>query len=271
MATTAESTSATNVAEIESQGFTMIPGFVDRAITAQVRETIDRAIADGRPGDTGTTPLLYRIMHPFDAPVMRTLAADARLAEVARQALRAEHLRLRQQMFMKTTRAAQLKPPRPVAGGHVDSPFLPRERDATPRQTYMQFFVYCSDVAHDGGSVYVSPGSHKLAYDAFGKSGKDADREFYAPPWVGTLKLPPFIEVTGGEGDLIVFDPMCVHTGSDNRLDAPRYVYHCSYHDASATWIERNRKELCDPFPPSLIAAMPEDMRSLVPTTLLEN
>ncbi len=258
---------ARNAAELRQQGFTVLRGFVDHAITTSVRDFIDRMMAAGVPGGEGTSRFQYRINHPCDDPLLAALAADERLAEVARQCLGCRgpaDLRLRQQVFMKTVRAENPSPaPR---GSHIDSPFLPKERDAAPRQTYIQFFLYCNDVAPGGAGVWVSPRSHTRAYEHFARLGRDEDREIYAPAWVAGLECEPLLEVTGGEGDLIVFDPMCIHSPSDNHTDQPRYVYHCSYFDASAPWIGRHRDKLCDPFPPSLCESLPAGMKSLVST-----
>src|SRR3954452_4923385 len=87
------------VSQFEQQGFTLLSGYVDRAATAAVRISIDEALAAGRRGDTGTTRSLYRIMQPYDKPIMSTLAADERIAAVARACLRCvdpSDLRLRQ-------------------------------------------------------------------------------------------------------------------------------------------------------------------------------
>ena len=74
------------------------------------------------------------------------------------------------------------------------------------------------------------------------------------------------IEVLAQEGDLIIFNPMCLHSASANVSDVSRYVYFASFHHVSATWLREQLVEMKYevPFPPGFKEALPAHARQLL-------
>ena len=50
------------------------------------------------------------------------------------------------------------------------------------------------------------------------------------------------IEITASEGDCVIFNPMCLHSGSSNSTDDPRYVYFQSYFTRTAGYLAAGLK-----------------------------
>ena len=72
------------------------------------------------------------------------------------------------------------------------------------------------------------------------------------------------IEVCADDGDLLIFNAMCLHGSSRNRTQQPRYVYFTSFYDPSATWLV----DFCrstyyrDDFPDTLRDGLAPELRS---------
>jgi ectoine hydroxylase-related dioxygenase (phytanoyl-CoA dioxygenase family) len=256
--------------ELEEQGYTLLPGLIDRETTAGIREFIDRTIEGGhvKQPERGSSTFHHRICHPIEDPIAVRLASDPVVLELAARSLRAENLRLRQQMFMLTTRGDQPPPARPD-GWHADTIFLPEEWDDAPRKTFIQLFYYCTPVRPGGAATMVIPGSHKLTLAAAGEANLKTDEERWAfardVVRLSGTDVSQGIELTCEEGDVALFSPMLLHSGSNNVTDQPRYAFHCSFHDASAGRIRHlPRPTFYDIFPDSMVAAMPEELRPLL-------
>ena len=256
--------------ELEEQGYTLLPGLIDRDTTGAIREFIDRTIRAGhiKQPERGSHALHHRICHPIEDPIVAELASDPTVLELAKQSLRAENLRMRQQMFMLTLPSGK-PPPAAPDGWHADTVFLPEEWDGTPRTTFIQLFYYCSSVRAGGAATMVIPGSHKLTLAAVGKANPRSEEERAAVARdlvrLSGADLSRGIELTCEEGDVALFSPMLLHSGSNNVTNQPRYVFHCSFHDACAVRIrELPRPTFYDIFPPSMEAAMPPPLRPLL-------
>jgi ectoine hydroxylase-related dioxygenase (phytanoyl-CoA dioxygenase family) len=74
------------------------------------------------------------------------------------------------------------------------------------------------------------------------------------------------IEVPANEGDLIVFNPMALHSASGNASDTPRYVYFASFMDVSAKRLdeELTKTNYRSNFPDSLRAGLPADLKNML-------
>lgn len=256
--------------ELEEQGFTLLPGLIDRQTTADIRAFIDRTIGEGhqKQPERGSGKFHHRICHPIEDPIVARLASDPVILELAARSLRAENLRMRQQMFMLTTRGEQPPPAKPD-GWHADTIFLPEEWNDTPRKTFIQLFYYCNAVPPGGAATMVIPGSHKLTLAAIEKANlqTEEDRWTFAKDAVrlSGADLSQSVELTCEEGDVALFSPLLLHSGSNNVTDQPRYAFHCSFHDASAGRIRHlPRPTFYDIFPDSMVTAMPEELRPLL-------
>ncbi|HZO88368.1 MAG TPA: phytanoyl-CoA dioxygenase family protein [Chthonomonadaceae bacterium] len=260
---------ASHLRELDEQGFTLLPGFVDRETTAAIRAFIDETLRAGYTplSDRGSTRFHYRICHPIEAPIAAQPASDRRILDIAARCLRAENLRLRQQMFMLTLPCGD-PPPSVPDGWHIDIPFLPTEWQATPSQIFIQFFYYCSPVRPGGAATMAVPGSHKLTYAAAADlcRTEEGRRAFTRDPaGLASVDTSQGIEVLAEEGDVLIFNPMLVHSGSKNVTQQPRYAFHCSFHDHSSDRVRRLPAPVFyDTFPASMEAAMPADLRPLL-------
>jgi ectoine hydroxylase-related dioxygenase (phytanoyl-CoA dioxygenase family) len=253
--------------ELDEQGFTLLPGFTNRETTAAIREYIDRTLREGSPSDPNRrgSGFHHRICHPMEDPITVRLANDPALLALATTALRAENLRLRQQMFMLTL-PCDAEPPARPDGWHIDTPFSPEEWNATPRKVFLQVFTYCSPVDAGGAATMVIPRSHHKTYAAVANCATDEERRELCRDIVRNAGVDPgeAIEVLCEEGDTVLFNPMMIHSGSNNVTDRPRYAFHCSFHDASAERIRNLSPIFYDQFPDSMVAAMPEELRPLL-------
>lgn len=258
-----------NLEELEELGYTLLPRFIDKETTADIRRFIDDSIANKRysGAERGSSTFHYRVCSPIEHPIAAQLASDRRILEVAAKSLRAEHLRLRQQMFMLTNPCGAL-PPSKADGWHIDTPFTTAEWRATPSKVFIQFFYYCSPVKSGGAATMVVPRSHKLTYPAADAIlGTD---DGYNTFWRNTAELAQIDlsqaqEVIVDEGDVLIFNPMTLHTGSNNVTDAPRYAFHCSFYDQSSEKVRSlPRPTFYDIFSESMIAQMPLDLLPLL-------
>jgi uncharacterized membrane protein YkvA (DUF1232 family) len=82
--------------ELEEQGYTLLPGLIDRNTTAEIREFIDRTIAEGhvKQPERGSNKFQHRICHPIEDPIMVRLASEPTLPRAAKLALGAAVLYL---------------------------------------------------------------------------------------------------------------------------------------------------------------------------------
>lgn len=253
--------------QLDEQGFTLLPGFTDRETTAAIRDFIDRNLGHRHEGQSirDVSQYHFRICHPMEDPITVQLATDRRLLEIARQALRAENLRLRQQMFMLTNPCGAEGPSRPD-GWHIDTPFGPEEWNGTPRRIFLQVFTYCTPVRSGGAATMVIPRSHHKTYAAVAGCITDEERRELCRNIVQNAGVDPAdaIEVICEEGDMVLFNPMMIHSGSNNVSNEPRYAFHCSFHDHSAERIRNLSPIFFDQFPPSMEVSMPEDLRPML-------
>jgi len=258
------------VREVEDIGFSLLKGGLAPEECAEIIEFMDRTIAAGHVKDPGrgSSEFHHRICHPIEDPICARLAAHPRLRSVATECLRAENLRMRQQMFLLTQPCGKPGPAK-ADGWHVDTLFLPEEWDDAPRKAFLQVFCYATTVRAGGAATLVVPYSHHRTLAAAGRAAPatEAERWQVAGSIVerSGVDLREAIEVTCDAGDIVFFSPMLLHSGSNCVTDEPRYAFHCSYHDASATRIRNLPAPVFyDTFPASMEAAVPADIRPLL-------
>jgi hypothetical protein len=113
------------------------------------------------------------------------------------------------------------------------------------------------------------PGSHRPALAAASAAGfrTEEERWEFGRKLIrqANIDVSRAVELTCDEGAIALFCPMLLHSGSNNVTDRPRYVYHCSYHDASAERVRRlPAPGFYDTFPASMEQAMPAALRPLL-------
>ena len=173
-------------------------------------------------------------------------------------------MRLREQILSRTDPV----PPPYSNSFHIDAPFLLEEYEASPRQTFFQMVQYCNTVTPGGAGVMIIPRSHKLTYAVNQGPRTEEDRKALSmnPFEVAGVDPKDGIEVCANDGDLLIFNAMCLHGSSRNRTKQPRYVYFTSFYDPSATWLVDfcRTKNYRDDFPDTLRDGLAPELRSML-------
>ena len=251
----------TRLAEIEDRGYTIFPGWLDRAFTAELRAHVD-AVA-GPVGKTGKTRNDLR--HPIPGAIMGPLAANPATIELGRLLLGGDpELRMREQVLIRSD--PQPPPYARELGYHIDAAFCRAEVEAVPKQVYYQMLHYLSTVKPGGAGVHIVPGSHRFSYATLFGDDPGSDTGPLDSNTSGAGHRDDGVEICAEEGDLIVFNPLCFHSASQNRSDRARYVYFTSFYDTSAARLIEfvRRTGYRDQFPDSLRQAMPSEQRPLL-------
>ncbi len=259
--------SEVSLSELEERGYTVISNFLPLTTTTALRETIDRLAPSILPADIPDVRRVYDLRHPLSEPIMAEIITP-KLIALAQDTLRVpevSRLRLLEQVLIRTD---PKPPPYSSTGWHIDWAFYPREYYATPKQTYYHMVHACSTVEAGGGAFTIVPRSHHLTYKATAQCETDEElEEFKKNPaeWAG-VNLSEGVEVLAQEGDLIIFNPMCLHSASANSRKQPRYVYFASFFDVSAERLLHNMKQTnyLKGFPDDLRNALPVEYRTLL-------
>ncbi|MBA3685869.1 MAG: phytanoyl-CoA dioxygenase family protein [Planctomycetes bacterium] len=251
-------------ARLEERGYDVLPGFMEPQLVARLRQHIDQLL-----GPPATTPggAVRELRHPITGDILAEILYREPLIALAMDELGITargDLRLLEQVLIRTDPAEHGGGP---GGWHIDMAFAPEDFAATPKRTYYHHVQALSDVAPGGGSFMIVPGSHRLTYAA--AAGLDAEglKRLHADPaGLAGVDLTQGIEVTARSGDLIVFNPMCVHAGSVNRTSQPRYVYFSSFGDISAQrlWQQLKDTNYRKPWPSALIEHRPAELAKLL-------
>ena len=158
--------------------------------------------------------------------------------------------------------------PPPVSGWHLDKVFLKRHYDARPRQVYFHMVHCLNTVAPGGGAFTIVPGSHHKAFAAAEKIGSEDElaQLLAHPAEKAGIDVSQAIEVNAKEGDLLVFNPMALHSASANGGTESRYVYFASFYDVSADYLIRDLTKLNyrPNFPDSLRDNLPGELKYLL-------
>ena len=249
------------LAEIEDQGYTIFPGWLDCGFTAQLRTHVD-AVA-GPVGQTGTPRNDLR--HPIPGEIMGRLAANPATIELGRLLLGGDpELRMREQVLIRSD--PEPPPYAPELRYHIDAAFCRAEFEAVPKQVYYQMLHYLSTVQPGGAGVHIVPGSHRWSFETLFDDDPGRDTAPLDSNTSAAGHRDDGIEICAGEGDLILFNPLCFHSASQNRTDRPRYVYFTSFYDTSAARLIEfvRRTGYRDQFPDSLRQALPPGLRPLL-------
>jgi len=254
---------------LEEQGYVVVPGFLDRG-TAAVRSHIDRLVPAVAPVEDAAAPRLHTLRHPIPGAIMARLASNPVLLALAARLLDARDpadLRLLEQVLIRTDPGPL---PAGPTGWHVDMAFFPDQYESRPRRTYYHMVHACSTVQPGGGAFMIVPGSHRRTYSATAALPRSEEAlEAFKHNVVersGCDLMREAVEVCPEEGDLLIFNPMCLHSASRNVRTEPRYVYFASFFDASATWL-RNRLDQIgyrSGFPESLRDGLPAPLKRLL-------
>lgn len=251
--------------QLETEGYTIFPGFSDKATTSRIRQHMDSLLPPIAPPEAPTKSRVNTLRHPIPGAIMADILNNPHLLELASKTLYSSDLRLLEQVLIRTD-PSQAKPG--ADGWHIDMAFLPEHYGARPRQTYFHMVHALNTVPPGGGATTIIPGSHHKTY---AKARKLGSVEALAtlkknPIEEAGLDLNEAIEVCPQEGDLLIFNPMCLHSASPNISDQSRYVYFASFLDGSAEYMQNFLKDTNyqRAFPNSMRDALPENLRNLL-------
>ncbi len=250
--------------QLERDGYTVFSNFSDKKITAKLCAHMDSLLPPVAPRKEASVRRVNELRHPIPGAIMAEVLDNPRLLELARQILHARDLRLLEQVLIRTD-GQQAVPG--ATGWHIDMAFLPEHYNARPRQTYFHMVHALSTIPPHGAATMLLPGSHHKTYRAAQKLGLDGLETLKADPiGVAALNLADVIEVRANEGDLFVFNPMCLHSASTNLSNQPRYVYFVSFMDKSAAHLREHLKKVNyqRAFPDSLRDNLRADLQSLL-------
>lgn len=257
--------------QLDNNGYTIIPNFIDKQLTARIREHMDSLLPPISPRE-GEISRTHTLRHPIPGEIMAEILNRPALLDLAKEILYSQDLRLLEQVLIRTD-SREAKPedagPTRATHWHIDKTFLPEHYNARPRQTYFHMVHALSNVPKGGGGTTVIPGSHKKSFAAAEKIGTvdGLDELKQNPIEVAGLDLNDAIELHPTEGDLLVFNPMCLHSASSNISDSPRYVYFASFYDSSAQYLQRNLtpgNHYSNVVPDSLRDNLPAELQSLL-------
>ena len=253
----------TRLEELEEQGYTIFPGYLDGATTAAIRAHVD-AIAG--PVEIGADHRAARrdLRHPIEGAIMARLASDSTTLELAAALIGSRQLRLREQVLIRSDPSP---PPYEAMRWHIDAAFCRAEFAARPRQVYYQMLHCCSTVSPGGAAFMIVPESHRLSLKANEETEKERGRQPIEGQTAGIdEEVEGGIEICADDGDLIVFNPLCYHSASPNRTRQPRYVFFTSfYHPSASRLVELVRRTgYRDHFPDSLRTALAPELQALL-------
>ncbi len=252
------------LAELEGQGYTVFPGYLDRATTAAIRAHIDHLAGPVTSADQDSAAR-HDLRHPIPGELMPRLASHPTTLELAAILIGSRDLRLREQVFIRTDPSP---PPYQPLRWHIDAAFCRAEFEATPRQVYYQMLHCCSTVSSGGAAFMIVPGSHRLSLEASDEAEREGGRNpiQHQTAAVTGLQKNDGIEVCANDGDLIVFNPLCYHAASPNRTEQPRYVFFTSfYHPSAARLVELVRRtRYRDDFSDSLRQGLAPELQALL-------
>lgn len=255
---------------LEEHGYAVVPTFLEHDTTAAIRAHIDGLAGPVAPLDDADAKRVHVFRHPIPGEIMIELATRPQLLELAMSLLRIRQrrdLRMLEQVLIRTD---PKPPPHGPGGWHVDFVFRPDDYHSTPRRTYYHMVHACSTVPPGGGAFMIVPGSHRLTYAAAGRTTNPEELAALKndPATVAGIDLNRAIEVCPQDGDLLIFNPMCLHSASGNATDRPRYVYFASFADASAKrlWDHMTETHYRDKILETLRARLPAEHQELVAT-----
>jgi len=251
--------------QLEEDGYTVFPQFLDADTTARIRRHMDSLLPPVAPRDDPSAKRLHTLRHPIPGEIMAEILANPKLIALAGQLLNASDLRLLEQVLIRTDPANQEPGAR---GWHVDMPFFPSHYDASPRQTYYHMVHALNPVAPHAGAFTIVPGSHKKTYAATAKLSDEKELKEFQSNVIekAGIDISEAIEVLPEDGDLLVFNPMALHSASANVGEHSRYVYFASFFDTSADYLQRrlDEKNVRGHFPDSLRDNLPDELKILL-------
>jgi ectoine hydroxylase-related dioxygenase (phytanoyl-CoA dioxygenase family) len=198
------------LAEMNDQGFTVIPDFMDAATLAEVRAGLEPFLGAhlGRNAFEGfSTERVYTLV--ARGGVFERLTEEPRLMEILSRVLLPDFL-------LTASQAISIRPGETAQSLHTDDGFyrLPRPRPAVSYSIIAAIDPFTAE----NGATEVIPGSHRWGDPgAPGRPATHAEME----PLLVPMEIPA--------GAAVVFPGTLVHRGGANRTDRPRLAFTNQY------------------------------------------
>lgn len=241
---------ARRLAALDSDGYTVIPGFLDpptlAEATARLRELLGQH--KGRNDFEGEkTERVYTLV--ARGKVFERIVEDARIMALLDAIFQPNYL-------LTATQAICIHPGETPQPFHADDGFypIPRPRPMVSLSTIVAIDPF---TAENGGTEYI-PKSHRWSDDEIagtyllGDGADSQENEDRLAAMAVTARLQP--------GDCIVFAGTLIHRGGGNRSDAPRLAFTNQY---CAPWA-RTQENFYLGVPPEKIKAMSPKVQSLL-------
>lgn len=201
---------ARHVAEIEDQGWTVLPGAHDAAWVARAQAAIP-AMQERRAVGSADRPWMVDELLELEPALTLEAITRERVLAVA-EGLIGPHVQV------ESTTVATVPPclhePQLLTGWHRDL-FALFPDGAYRRPWLFNAMAYLQDLDDAVGPLWVVPGSHRLPVTV-DEGAKQAMR-------VDAVALRP------RAGDVVVFHNALLHSGSHNRSDGPRRFFCVTY------------------------------------------
>lgn len=226
---------AKNLAQLDEEGYTVIPAFLDPATTARLRAHMDNLLPPIDPPQMHAHPVARVLRHPMPGAIMAEVLSQ-RLITLAQELLGSTRLRLLEQVLIRTD-PSFTKPG--AYGWHVDQTFHPSQYFTRPRLTYYHMVHALNTVPPGGGAFTIVPGSHRRNYERTANLTTVAELKSFHQrvTSIAADELGTGIEVLARDGDLLIFNPMALHSASNNSTLTSRYVYFASFADEAADYL----------------------------------
>src|SRR5690349_11522448 len=124
--------------QLEHEGYTVFPKFLDTETTARIRAHMDTLIPPVEPREAAHAKRLHVLRHPIPGAIMADILANPRLLEIAAWVIepnQSDDLRLLEQVLIRTDPNQAETGPQGPTGWHIDMAFMPEHFQARPRQT----------------------------------------------------------------------------------------------------------------------------------------
>ena len=287
--------------ELAELGYTVIRSFLSPDECARARLAIDGAFGPqpveavdhlvGFPSQTHSSGWFHSVCHPNPATVCVVDAMDKMTAAHC-EFLRSDraHIKLNGYSLIRTDPyegADAVRPHTNPTSIHIDNAFLPKHDVATPRELYSRSIVYLNQVTEGGAPIIVWPRAHKAAAEVVQRLVSEQGEEAYhgvrwrdeviatmtqRPPtadpaagydtreviWPG---VGPATEVLMGEGDMIMFEPMSMHSASRCMNGTSRYCWVTSFHDDRVQALPHKLYQ--DSFHPEFLERLAPDLQCI--------
>jgi len=234
--------------ELDAQGWTVIPDFLDAAGLARVRAGLAPHLGTytGRnPFEGALTERVYTLVgrgRCFEA-----IAMDARVLALLDRLLQPGYL-------LTASQAICIRPGEQAQPIHYDDSFYPIAR---PRRSISYSTIVAVDAfTAENGGTEVIPGSHRWsdAQIAGAYDGRNADAP--APPALERALEPMALPA----GACLFFHGTLMHRGGANRSAAPRLAFSNQYCEPWA----RTQENFYLGVPPARVAAMAPRLQTLL-------